>query len=137
MKLLLTGALTMALTAFLFFAAGRHKTAEAAEGKQPMLIHNVYFTLKDNSPEARQKLVAACKKYLSKHPGTVFFAAGTRAEDLKRPVNVLDWDVGLHIAFKDRTSHDKYQEAESHKQFIAENKDDWKSVRVFDTTVEP
>jgi len=26
---------------------------------------------------AKEKLVAACKKYLTKHPGEVFFAAGT------------------------------------------------------------
>ena len=34
-----------------------------------MLAHNVYFTLKDNSAAARQQLLAACNKYLSKHPG--------------------------------------------------------------------
>jgi len=32
----------------------------------------VYFTLKDNSPEAAQKLVDALQKYLSKHEGEVF-----------------------------------------------------------------
>src|SRR5262245_43436722 len=93
-------------------------TARAADKKEPakgepqMVAHNVYFSLKDNSPEARKKLVAACKKYLSGHPGEVFFAAGTLVEDLDRPVNDRDFDVGLHIIFKDRAAHDKYQEAE-------------------------
>src|SRR5262245_17502942 len=76
-----------------------------------MLSHDVYFSLKDNSPEAKKKLVAACKKYLSGHPGEVFFAAGTLAESLKREVNDLQFDVALHIVFKDIASHDKYQEA--------------------------
>ena len=101
-----------------------------------MLAHNVYFSLKDNSAAGRQKLIAACNKYLSKHPGTVFFAAGVLAEDLKREVNDRDFDVGLHIVFDSQAAHDKYQDAALHKQFIEENKENWKKVRVFDSVVE-
>jgi hypothetical protein len=107
----------------------------AAADSVTMIAHNVFFSLKDNSPEAKQKLVAACKKYLSDHPGTVFFAAGTVAE-FDRPVNDRDFDVGLHLVFKDKDSHDKYQDAAKHKQFIAENNANWKKVRVFDSRVE-
>src|SRR5436309_1409407 len=99
--------------------------------KGPLIVHNVFFTLKDRSPETRDKLVAACKKYLTGHPGEVAFAAGTREESLDQPVNDRDFDVGLHIVFKDRAAHDKYQVSERHKQFIEENKDTWKKVRVF------
>jgi hypothetical protein len=113
-----------------------HDRAEAAKDEGKMIAHNVYFSLKDGSPEARKKLVDACKKYLTKHPGEVFFAAGILAQDLDRPVNDRDFDVGLHIVFKDRASHDKYQDAERHKQFIEENRDNWKKVRVFDSVVE-
>jgi hypothetical protein len=126
-------ALGVALAAVL--ALNAEDKREKAEG--PMLAHNVYFTLKDNSPEARKKLVDACKKYLSKHPGEVFFAAGTLAEDLNRPVNDRDFDVALNIVFKDKASHDQYQDAPRHKQFIEENKDGWKKVRVFDSAVGP
>jgi hypothetical protein len=101
-----------------------------------VLSHDVYFTLKDTSTEAKKKLVDACKKYLTRHPGEVFFAAGTRAEDFTREVNDRDFDVALHIVFKDKASHDTYQDAERHKQFIEENKDNWKKVRVFDSYVE-
>ena len=79
--------------------------------------------------------MAACKKYLSKHPGTVFFAAGVLAEDLKREVNDRDWDVGLHIVFKNQAAHDQYQDAPMHQEFIDENKANWKKVRVFDSFV--
>jgi hypothetical protein len=99
------------------------------------LMHNVYFTLKQSSPQARQKLVAACNKYLSGHPGENAFATGTRAEALTRPVNDRDFDVALHILFSDEASHDRYQEAPRHLQFIEENKDTWKQVRVFDSLV--
>ena len=39
------------------------------------------------------------------------------------------------ITFKDKAAHDKYQDADKHKQFIEENKDNWKKVRVFDSLV--
>jgi len=80
--------------------------------------------------------VSACKKYLSKHPGEVFFAAGIRAEDLKRDVNDQDFDVALHIVFDNKEDQDKYQTAERHKLFIEENLNNWKKVRVFDSVVQ-
>jgi hypothetical protein len=101
-----------------------------------VLAHNVFFTLKDRSPAAKTRLVAACRKYLAGHPGTVFFAAGTLAEELNREVNVRDFDVGLHLVFADQAAHDQYQAAPRHDQFIAENRDNWAAVRVFDSVVE-
>jgi hypothetical protein len=101
-----------------------------------MLAHNVYFTLNDNSAAATEKLLADCKKYLTGHPGTVFFAVGTRIVDLDRPVNVRDFEVALQVVFENRAAHDKYQQADRHLAFIAENKGNWKQVRVFDADVE-
>lgn len=101
-----------------------------------MLAHNVYFSLKDNSAAAKKKLIEGCKKYLSKHPATVFFAAGSLAEELKREVNDRDFDVALHVIFQDQAAHDQYQTAPQHQQFIDENKANWKKVRVFDSLVE-
>lgn len=103
---------------------------------EKLLAHNVYFTLKDRSPAARQKLVAACKEYLTGHPGTVFFACGTLAEALDRPVNDRDFDVGLHIIFQNQAAHDTYQDAPRHHAFVAACKDGWAKVRVFDSSVE-
>jgi hypothetical protein len=108
----------------------------AAKPGEMLLSHDVYFTLKENSGPAKDKLVAACKKYLSKHPGEVFFAAGTRAEDLKREVNDQDFDVALHIVFANAAAQEKYQTAERHKLFIEENLNNWKKVRVFDSLVQ-
>ena len=101
-----------------------------------MLAHNVYFSLNDNSAAAIEKLVAACEKYLTGHPGTVFFAAGTLAAELDRPVNDRDFDVALQVVFDSMASHDKYQKADRHLAFVAENNDNWKKVRVFDANVE-
>ncbi len=101
-----------------------------------MIVHNVYFSLHESTPENRQKLVNACNKYLTNHPGEVFFAVGLVAAEFNRPVNDRDWDVGLHVAFKDKAAHDAYQDAPRHHQFIDENKSNWKKVRVFDTAAE-
>jgi heme-degrading monooxygenase HmoA len=101
-----------------------------------MLAHNVYFTLTDNSTAAKEKLVAACRKYLTGHPGTLYFAAGTRVEELDRPVNDRDFDVALVVVFDTKAAHDKYQKADRHLAFIAEHKANWAEVRVFDAYVE-
>jgi hypothetical protein len=98
-----------------------------------VIVHNVYFALKDNSAAAREKLLAACRTHLTNHPGEVYFAAGTLAEEMTRPVNDRDFDVALTIVFEDQKAHDQYQEAARHQQFIAENRENWKKVRVFDT----
>jgi hypothetical protein len=135
MRSMLTACLGLGLTVGAYFAF-RGGEATGATKSEGLLAHCVYFSLKDNSAPARQKLVAACKKYLSKHPGEVFFAAGTLAEDLKREVNDRDFDVSLLIVFASKAAQDQYQEAARHKQFIAENRDNWKKVRVFDSVVQ-
>jgi hypothetical protein len=101
-----------------------------------LFAHSVYFSLNDNSDDAKQELVAACKTYLSAHPGTVFFAAGVLAKECDRPVNDRDFDVALQVVFKAKAAHDEYQKAEQHLKFIKENRANWKKVRVFDSYVE-
>jgi hypothetical protein len=100
-----------------------------------LLAHNVYFSLNDNSDAAKDRLIAACKKYLSGHPGTVFFAAGGLAKELDRPVNDRDFDVALHVIFESKDAHDRYQKDARHLKFIEENTSNWKKVRVFDSYV--
>jgi len=107
-----------------------------AQDAKAALSHDVFFSLNDASPAARDALVAACKKYLTGHEGVVAFSAGVLAPDLNRPVNDRDFDVALHMVFDGKASHDKYQDAPRHKQFIEENQKNWKKVRVFDSLVE-
>jgi Stress responsive A/B Barrel Domain len=111
-------------------------SGEAAPAKDAMIGHMVYFQLNDNSPAAVAKMVAACDKYLKGHPGEVFYASGSLAKEMNRPVNDRDWDVALHLVFKSKADLDKYAEAPRHLQFIDENKTGWKKVRVFDSLIE-
>ena len=101
-----------------------------------LIVHNVYFLLLDRSPEARRRLLDACRHHLPGHAGIVLFACGVLAESLAREVNDLDWDVGLHIVFRDLAAHDAYQVSGPHQQFIAENKATWNRVRVFDSVAD-
>lgn len=124
----------VAATAGVMSAFAARPADKAAAG--PQIGHMVFFKLKDGTPEHRQKLVGACKKYLANHDGTVYFSAGVIAPGFDREVNDKDWDVALHLVFADKAAHDKYQDAPRHKQFIEENKDTWAKVRVFDSEIE-
>jgi hypothetical protein len=123
--------MTRRLALFASWAAG----SASAQPTGERLSHSVYFTIKEKTPAARERLVAACVRYLKPHPGVVFFAAGARAEDLQREVNDLDFDVALHIVFDSKANHDRYQSAELHRRFIDENQQAWSRVRVFDSIV--
>lgn len=99
------------------------------------LAHHVFFTLKDSSPEAVLSLIADCKKYLDGHEGVVGFSVGRRVTDLDRPVNVV-FDVSLHVIFRDRKTHDDYQTAPRHLEFIQRQKENWEQVQVCDSLLE-
>src|SRR5262245_21243199 len=122
----------------LILAAGVWMSAPggAAPAKDAMIGHMVYFQLNDNSPAAVAKMVAACDKHLKGHTGEVFYASGSLAKEMNRPVNDRDWDVALHLVFKSKADLDKYAEAPRHLQSIDENKAAWKKVRVFDSLIE-
>jgi hypothetical protein len=54
---------------------------------------------------------------------------------MQRDVNDRDFDVALHVVFRNRAAHDKYQTHPRHLKFIEEAKALWKKVRVFDSYV--
>lgn len=99
------------------------------------IAHHVFFTLKDRSDAKVAELLAACNKYLDDHDGVVDFGVGTREKELDREVN-QDFDVSLHVVFADRATHDAYQVAPRHLQFIEEQKENWAEVRVFDSNLQ-
>jgi Stress responsive A/B Barrel Domain len=132
---MLVAAALAAAGKFSQFTEETRAMAKESKSNGPLVVHNVYFTLNDGSPQNVAALLAACRKYLVNHEGVVFFATGTLA-DLARPVNDRGFDVGLHIVFADRAAHDKYQVSRDHLKFIEENRATWKQVRVFDSDAE-
>jgi quinol monooxygenase YgiN len=109
---------------------GTEEMPTASAGGQK-LAHIVFFTLKESTPANQKKLVDACHRYLTGHPGVASFYVGTLA-DYARDVNVRDFDVCLQLVFENRAAHDAYQAAPRHKQFAEENKATWHKPRVFD-----
>ena len=126
MKVLASLAIGAAISVWLFVETRSGGAAAQAPG--PAVGHMVFFELKEGTKEAKEKLVAACKEHLSGHEGTLYFSAGTIAEDLRRDVNDLDFHVALHLVFDSKQAHDRYQDHPRHKKFIEESKDGWKRV---------
>ena len=116
---------------------GACKSAAAQPSSTPMLVHCVYFTLREDTPAARQRLIEGCYANLAPIEGIRHFWAGERDEGLVRDVNDKDFDVALTVVFRDRAAHDRYQPDERHQRFIAANKDNWEKVRVFDSSARP
>ena len=102
---------------------------------ETQLAHMVYFKLRNGTESGSKQLVAACNKYLSGHAGTVYYSVGTLARDLDREVNDREFDVALHLVFKNKAAHEKYQTHSRHLKFIEENKSSWEKVRVFDSYI--
>jgi hypothetical protein len=125
---------SLCLAALCFVVSLSTSTGDASSTR--VFAHDVFFTLDESTPETRQQLVDACQTFLRGHEGAVFFAAGTRATEMKRDVNDIDFDVSLHIYFRDEAAHDSYQQHPRHAEFIEKMKDNWKAVRVFDSWVE-
>jgi hypothetical protein len=110
-------------------------SASDAGGKSKPLAHIVFFTLAESNDANRAKLIEACKKYLDKHEGVVYFGVGVNAPEYDREVNDRDYDVALHLVFATAKDQDVYQTHPRHVKFVEECKGLWKKVRVFDSTL--
>jgi len=134
MKRILCSMPVLAVVANMGLRAGAAREDEKT-GSPGQIAQMVYFKLKDNSAANRQKLVDACKKYLDRHVGTVYFSVGVIGDEFNSKVNDRDWDVAVHLVFKDKVAYDKYRDHPRRKQFIEENKDNWAKVRAFGAVI--
>ncbi len=98
-------------------------------------IHIVYFYLPEGAPsDTAQKLAEGCKKYLPGIPGVVRLAVGYPA-GTPRAVVDNSYGVALVVEYADSAAHDVYQDHPLHLEFIAENKQYWSRVQVYDSIV--
>lgn len=105
----------------------------SAHAEGPRLVHNVFFTLRDDNEATRAALVQACYDSLGQLPGVVAFHAGVREESLQGAANDREFDVALAVVFEDRAAHDQYLTAPEHLAFVDAQKANWQQVRVFDS----
>jgi hypothetical protein len=126
-----------ALLVLPLLAVGFALGAGSRSAPEAPLAHMVFFGLKDRTKETRDAFVASCQKYLAGHDGVTYFSVGTIAEDAPEPVSVLDFDVALHVVFENKEAKAKYLKSPRHDSFVADNKEKFAKVRVFDSYLVP
>ena len=97
-----------------------------------MLIHTVLFWLKkeldaDQVAQFRQGLA---KLQVIDSAEAVYI--GTPSATPERPVIDSSYDYCLTVILKDIPSHDAYQADSLHQEFLAECKDFWETVKIYD-----
>ena len=95
-------------------------------------IHTVLFYT--NSADDAQKVAAGCKKHLADIPFVKRFSVGFPAGT---PRDVVDNSYGtlLLIEFDDAAGCAAYDTHPDHQAFIAENKEFWTRVQVYDAVI--
>ncbi len=99
-----------------------------------MFVHVVLFWQKEGAgPAVRDRLIRDCRELLGNIPTVRKLEAGPPA---MTPRDVVDnsYSVGLCVHFDDAAGHEVYQPHPQHLQFIANNKEHWERVRVYDFT---
>ncbi len=97
-----------------------------------MLVHTVYFYLKDEVTESQAAAFAEDVKTLGGIETVKHIWVGTPAATPERPVIDNSYGVGLTTVFDSLADHDVYQVHELHLSFIARNKDLWAKVQIYD-----
>ncbi|MFQ3224062.1 MAG: hypothetical protein ACI8Z5_000305 [Lentimonas sp.] len=97
-----------------------------------MLIHTVYFWLRkdlDGDKYTEFRLALETMRGI-KHAEAMYI--GTPAQTAERPVVDTSYDFALTVIVKDIAAHDAYQDDPIHQTFIADNKELWKKVKIYD-----
>ena len=97
-----------------------------------MLIHTVLFWLKK---ELAADQVAQFRQGLGKLQDIQSAEAvyiGTPADTPQRPVIDGSYDYCLSVILQDIPAHDAYQADPLHQEFIANFKDSWDAVKIYD-----
>lgn len=102
--------------------------------RRPGLVHSVFFTLREDSPAARARLVADCRT-LSVIDGVELLEVGVRDESQTREVNDQEFDVALTVGFRDAAALARYIDHPVHQELLAKNGASFAKVRVFDADV--
>ncbi len=112
---------------------GATATSFAMTKDKPMLVHHVFFWLKNpDSVEDQKKLVEGVKT-LSKIETIRALRVGIPAATEKRPVIDSSYAVSELIFFDDLAGQAIYQEHPIHQKFIADYGHLWDRVIVYDS----
>ncbi|MGC8737830.1 MAG: Dabb family protein [Candidatus Hydrogenedens sp.] len=97
-----------------------------------MLVHSVYFWLKDEICEAKRQAFREGLLSLKQIPTVVQLFVGTPAHTEKRPIIDDSYTFGIVVVFNDIEGHDAYQIHPIHKNFLSEFGSYWDKVLIYD-----
>lgn len=108
-------------------------TSWAANPAKPMLMHHVFFWLKNpSSKEDLAKLIEGVST-LKKIETVQEFKLGTPAKTPKRDVIDDSYQLSLFTQFNDVAGHNVYQDHAIHLKFIKDYSHLWSKVQVYDS----
>ncbi|MEM7384464.1 MAG: Dabb family protein [Verrucomicrobiota bacterium] len=108
-------------------------SARRAVNSAIMMIHSVYFWLKEDCTEDDRKRMAEGLADLVKIDLIEHASVGRPAATAERPVTDHSFDASIILQFPDQAAHDAYQVHPDHDVFVAKCKDLWSKVIVYDT----
>lgn len=97
-----------------------------------MMNHNVYFWLKEDAQDKRDEMEAALRELL-KISEIKEARLGKPAATAERPVTDHSFDFNIVLTFASKADHDIYQDHADHHAFVAQCKEFWEKVIVYDT----
>ncbi len=100
-----------------------------------MILHSVYFYFRDDTPgdvyeQQRERIFD-----LNNRLDVVQLTFAGPPAGIKRDVVDNDYGMSLHMLFQDENDLQKYQDHELHQKFLADFKEYWTGVKVYDTSV--
>jgi hypothetical protein len=114
------------ISAFPILAKGKGDN-KVLEGK---FVHMVFFWLK---PETDVKeFISGTESFFKQVPEIVKYHIGTPA-GTERSVVDNSYSVSLVVTFKSKADQDVYQNHPVHMKYVADNKDKWLDVKIYDS----
>lgn len=102
-----------------------------ASRPKELFVHHVYFYLKEDTAENREKLTEGLKK-LAKVPAIKMSHIGVPA-DTNRDVIVRDYSISWLCFFESKEKEEIYQKHPIHLKFIEDYSYLWAKVNVYDS----
>jgi len=101
--------------------------------KENLLVHHVFFWLKNPESEADKKQLITGLKTLAAIPTIRKIHVGVLASTEKRDVVDTSWNVSELMFFDDEAGQKTYQDHPIHQAFVKNNSHLWTKVLVYDS----
>jgi hypothetical protein len=98
-----------------------------------MMVHAVYFWLKDELTDQQRRTFEEHLNALTKIPHVKHGHVGRPASTEQRDVVDHSFSFALVLEFEDVDAHDAYQEHPIHHRFTYECKTHWRKLMIYDS----